>query len=115
MSKIKKFFQNAIQSLPKAIIPFEGVKGWVLQGPKMQVVFFEIEPNISIPTHSHGNQLGMVVEGDATYTIEGKSFQFVEGDVYFVPEGKKHSAFINSFTRLIDFFDDENRYQIQEE
>ncbi len=114
MNEIKEFFQNATQGLPKAKIPFEGVKAWVLQGPKMQVVFFEIEPHVSIPSHSHGNQLGMVVEGEATYTIEGKSFQFVEGDVYFVPEGKMHSAVINSFTRLIDFFDDENRYQIQE-
>ncbi|MHA1959435.1 MAG: cupin domain-containing protein [Candidatus Thorarchaeota archaeon] len=111
---IKALFESMVGNLPKARIPYERVAGWVLQGSEMQVVFFEIQPPVTIPIHSHGNQFGIVLEGEAVYTIGGEQCRFVEGDVYFIPSGVKHSAVISSFTRLIDFFGDANRYQLEE-
>lgn len=34
------FYPEPITSLPEADIPFEGVRGWLSQGPDHQVVFF---------------------------------------------------------------------------
>jgi quercetin dioxygenase-like cupin family protein len=110
---IKEFFDSMVIELPKARIPYKGVTGRVLQGSKMQVVLFEITPPVTIPIHSHGAQFGIVLEGEAVYTIEGEQCRFIEGDVYFIPSGVEHSAVISSFTRLIDFFEDANRYQLE--
>ncbi|MHA2210387.1 MAG: cupin domain-containing protein [Candidatus Thorarchaeota archaeon] len=109
--KIDEFFQGIVRDLPKARIPFSGVQGWILQGSNNQVVFFEIEPSVSIPLHSHGDQFGMVLEGEVSYTIGGKPSRFVKGDLYFIPKGIMHSAAFDSFTRLVDFFADADRYQ----
>jgi len=52
----KEIYPQMITELPEVEIPFRGVKGWLLQGIDKQVVFFDIEPNASIPEHSHGEQ-----------------------------------------------------------
>ncbi|MHA1904597.1 MAG: cupin domain-containing protein [Candidatus Thorarchaeota archaeon] len=108
---IDEFFQGLVSDLPKAIIPFSGIQGWILQGLENQVVFLEVEPPVSIPLHSHGDQFGIVLEGEVSYSIGGKPFHFVKGDLYFVPGGVMHSAVFDSFTRLVDFFADADRYQ----
>jgi hypothetical protein len=48
----KEVYPRMIKDLPGADIPFEGVKGWLLQGVDHQLVFLDIEIIGQIPEHS---------------------------------------------------------------
>jgi quercetin dioxygenase-like cupin family protein len=46
-------YPKVITALPEAIIQVKGIKAWVLQGERHQLVFFEMEPDTQVPEHSH--------------------------------------------------------------
>ena len=102
-------FPNAITTLPEADVPLEGVTGYLSQGPDHQVVFFEIEPIGEIPPHSHGEQWGIVVEGEMELTIGGEARRYGPGDSYHIPAGVEHGARFLTRVRAIDFFADRDR------
>ena len=104
-------FSESIKDLPRAEIPLPGVRGWLLQGSDHQVVFFEIEPIGEIPAHHHGEQWGVVVEGEMELTIGGVARLYRAGDSYHVPAGVEHSARVLTRVRAIDFFADQDRYK----
>ncbi|VEN74299.1 conserved hypothetical protein [Candidatus Desulfarcum epimagneticum] len=110
MLKEPGVFSELITGLPEADIPFEGVRGWISQGPRVQTVFFEIEAIGEIPAHSHGAQWGVVVEGEMELTIEGESRACQKGDHYFIPGNAVHSAVFHKKTWVIDVFEDQDRY-----
>ena len=107
---MKSIFPEMISSLPEANIPFDGVKGNLLQAENQQVVFFEIEPIGKVAEHKHGDQWGVVFEGEMELTIDGVSKTYRKGDHYFIPSGVLHSAKFNQKTYLMDIFADKDRY-----
>ena len=104
-------YPENITSLPLADIPLEGVTGWLAQAPDRQVVFFDIEPVGVIPPHSHGEQWGIVVEGEMELTIGGETRTYGPGDSYHIPAGVVHSATFHTRVRVIDVFADRDRYR----
>ena len=104
-------FPEFIRNLPKADIPFEGVRGWLSQSGDHQIVFFDIEPIGEIAPHSHGEQWGVVVEGEMELTIDGHTKRYGPGDSYHIPAGVVHGARFLSHFRVIDVFADANRYK----
>jgi quercetin dioxygenase-like cupin family protein len=106
----KEVYPKMIKDLPEVDIPFKGVKGWVLQGVDKQLVFFDIEPIAQIPEHSHGEQWGIVVEGEMELTISGLKKVYQKGDGYYIPAGALHSVTFKTRTKVIDLFADVNRY-----
>lgn len=104
-------FPELITGLPEADIPFNGVRGWISQGPDHQVVFMDIEPIGDVAPHSHGEQWGIVVEGEMKLTIGGETKIYKPGDSYHIPAGVKHSASFLTHFRVIDVFADKHRYQ----
>jgi quercetin dioxygenase-like cupin family protein len=107
----KEIYPKMITGLPEVEIPFKGVKGWLLQGIDKQVVFFDIEPNASIPEHSHGEQWGVVVDGEAELVVDGIKKICRKGDTYHIPAGALHSATFRTQFKTIDFFADVDRYK----
>lgn len=103
-------FPDLITNLPEADIPFDGVRGWISQGPDRQVVFFDIDPVGEVAPHSHGEQWGVVVEGEMELTIGGRMRRLRPGDSYHIPSGVVHSAKFHSHVRVIDVFADADRY-----
>ena len=101
-------YPEMITRLPRADLPFEGVRGWVSQAPDHQVVFFDIEPVGEVPPHSHGAQWGIVVEGEMELTIGGETRRYGPGDSYYIPEGVEHGARFFTRVRAIDVFADAN-------
>ncbi len=104
-------FPEMVKQLPVADIPMDGVLGRLLQAENMQVVFFEIEPIGAIPLHTHGDQWGVVLEGEMDLTIGGETKTYSKGDTYFIPAGVEHGATFKSRFRCIDVFADADRYQ----
>ena len=104
-------YPEVITGLPEADVPLEGVRGWLSQGLDHQIVFFEIEPIGEIPPHSHGEQWGIVVEGEMELTIGGETKRLGPGDSYHIPAGVVHGAKFLTHFRAIDVFADAARYK----
>ncbi len=105
-------FPKVITDMPKAEIPFHGVRGWIAQGQNHQLVFFEMEPTAEVPGHSHDYaQWGVVLDGEMELTIGEKTMIFGRGDDYVIPAGVSHSARFLTRTRVLDFFSEKTRYR----
>jgi quercetin dioxygenase-like cupin family protein len=104
-------FPNIVRNLPEADAPFRDITLWLLRGPTASLIFVEAQKDSEVPSHSHGPQWGFVVGGEMTLTIGDKTRTYRAGDEYFIPAGVPHGAKLKSGTRVIDFFDDPNRYR----
>ena len=105
-------FPKVITLLPEADIQIKGVRAWILQGEKQQLVFFEMESSTQVPEHSHEySQWGIVVDGEMELTIEGKPRICKKGDEYLIPAQAKHHAKFMMKSRVIDFFSEPARYK----
>ena len=111
MKNSNRFYPELIVGLPEADIPFDGVRGWLLQGKDHQLVFFEIEPIGEVAEHAHGAQWGTVLKGEMELTIGGDTNTYRKGDSYYIPAGILHSAQFKQKTWVMDFFADRERYK----
>jgi quercetin dioxygenase-like cupin family protein len=111
---MKNIFPQPIRNLPEITIPFDGVKGYLVQGEKEQIVFMEFEKDVDIPEHFHESQWEIVLEGTVDYWQDGKKHTYVKGDRFFVEKGKKHSAHVYTGYSCIMFFAQKNRYKKKE-
>ena len=99
-----------ILSLPKVEVPIAGVEGWYLHDDQKQVVFFVFEEGVSMPDHAHCEQRGIVISGEMTLDIEGKTNLYQDADHYLVTEGASHRASFSKRTVLVDMSDAPDRY-----
>ena len=105
-------FPTVITALPEAGIQAKGIKAWILQGEKHQLIFFEMQPDAIVPEHSHNYpQWGMVIEGKMKLTINDKTKTIKKGNEYLIPPQAKHHATFQTKTRVIDFFSEKTRYK----
>ncbi len=104
-------FPAFVRSLPEAALPFDGLRGWLLQGDSGQVLFNESDTQVSVPEHSHGDQWGVVVAGEIELTIGGQTKTYGRGDTYFIPAGTVHRARIHPGFRAVDYFADRDRFR----
>jgi quercetin dioxygenase-like cupin family protein len=107
----KAAFPDFINSLPEADIPFPGVQGRISQAPDHQIIFMEINPVGQVAPHRHGEQWGIVVDGEMELTIGGVTRRYQPGDSYHIPADVEHSATFTTRVRVIDVFADVNRYR----
>jgi quercetin dioxygenase-like cupin family protein len=54
------------------------------------------------------------VEGEIEFTIGEETKVYRAGDSYSIPAGVEHGALIKSGTRVIDVFEEADRYPIKE-
>jgi quercetin dioxygenase-like cupin family protein len=104
-------FPALITNLPEADLPLKGVRGWMLQSERGLMVFFEFEAGVEVPEHQHGDQWGIVVEGEMRLTIGGETRLYRKGDSYWIPAGTPHAARFHEPSRVIDLFADADRYK----
>ncbi|HSG29558.1 MAG TPA: cupin domain-containing protein [Candidatus Krumholzibacterium sp.] len=103
-------FPETIRRLPLADIPIDGVTAYISQSDTHQILFMEFERDVEVPEHSHGDQLGIVLEGGIELTIGGEVRTFGKGDRYFIPAGVRHSGKISAGYADITYFADRDRY-----
>jgi len=104
-------FPEFIKNLPQADIPIEGITGWLQNGEHGQVLFLQTDRKITVPEHSHGDQWGIVIDGEMELTIAGETKKYVQGDSYFIPAGTMHGAVLYKDFRALDHFADKERYK----
>lgn len=107
---MNQIFPDPIKNLPKADIPLEGLTAYLSQSETHQILFMEFEKDVDLPEHSHGDQLGIVIEGKIELVMDGKRQCFTKGDRYHIFEGVTHSAKIFAGYADITFFNEPNRY-----
>ena len=103
-------FPDFVKNLPRAKLPFKGLRGWLLQSNSGQVLFNESGVEVSVSEHHHGNQWGVVIGGKIEMTMDGQTRVYRQGDTYFIPAETNHSAKIYPGFRAIDYFADQDRY-----
>jgi len=105
-------FPKVIKALPEADTQINGIRAWILQGEKQQLIFFEMEPTAKVPEHSHPYpQWGILIQGKMKLTINGKTRLYKKGDEYLIPPQAKHHATFLTKSRVIDFFQEKTRYK----
>lgn len=107
-------FPDFVRGLPEADLPFEGLRGWLLQSEDGQVLFMETDVDVDVAEHSHGDQWGIVVDGQIELTIGGETAIYRRGDSYCIPAGVEHGARLFAGFKALDYFKDRDRYRVRE-
>ncbi len=100
-------FPTAIKKcLPEAASGVSSdLSGWVLNGEKSQVVFWEVKKGFSVSGHSHPHdEWGIIVTGSCSLTIGDETKNYSAGQEFFVPSGVEHYCTMSDNYRAIDFF-----------
>jgi quercetin dioxygenase-like cupin family protein len=104
-------FPEFIHNLPEADLPVVGIRGWLVQSENGQVLFLQADQQVRIPQHHHGDQWGIVIDGEMELTIGEKTDFYHQGDSYFIPAGVMHGAILYKGFRALDYFADKDRYK----
>ena len=103
-------FPEFVSGLPEMEIPFQGARGWLLQGTGQQVAFVEFSEDVDVPEHSHAEQWEFCLAGSAVLHREGGSEEFRAGDNFFVPAGQPHAALVHAGYKAMILFNAPDRY-----
>jgi quercetin dioxygenase-like cupin family protein len=108
-------FPAFISALPGIAVPFptDVVQTAAVRSDGALVVFFTFVKDMTLPMHSHGAQWGTLVEGEIIFTIGGETRTYGPGDSYSIPAGVEHGAIIRAGTRVIDVFEEADRYPLK--
>jgi unsaturated pyranuronate lyase len=75
----------------------EGVTARALKGERMTMAVVDLEPNSTVPLHSHENeQLGFILQGSMSFTVGGEKRELRAGDTYVIPRNVPHVAVAGS-------------------
>jgi mannose-6-phosphate isomerase-like protein (cupin superfamily) len=103
-------FPEFVRSLPPADLPFENLQGWLLQSEHGHVLFTEATDRMTVARHTHGDQWGIVVNGEIDILIGRQVLTWKRGDSYFIPAGTIHGARIYRGYRGVDYYRDGDCY-----
>lgn len=109
----EEFFPEIITALPWADVPGEGVTAYLLQAEGKQVAFVAFDADVDAPEEAHAAQWVVVLEGEVELTTAGRTAVYRRGDTYYIPAGVPHAARIKKGSRLIDLFDQADRFHIK--
>ena len=104
-------FPDFVRKLPEADLPFDGLRGWLLQSDSGLLMFNEADVELTVAEHTHGDQWGVVLDGTIDLTVNGILQTFRRGDTYFIRSSSPHSARIYPGFRALDYFADRDRYR----
>jgi quercetin dioxygenase-like cupin family protein len=107
----EQFFPSIVTALPQADEAREPVRTYFLQGERMQVGFVAFDADVSAPEEAHPAQWVAVLEGEVELTTAGATAVYRKGDAYFIPAGVPHAARVKKGSRLLDLFDQVDRFR----
>lgn len=107
----EKFFPEIITELPRADVAGEGVRAYLLQGEGKQVAFVAFDADVDAPEEAHAAQWVVVLEGEVELTMAGEKTVYRRGGTYYIPAGVPHAARVKAGSRLLDLFDQADRFR----
>ena len=86
--------------------PFPGVEMHAMEGEQMTLSVVRMEPHAVIDEHSHPHeQIGYMVQGEAEFIVDGKSFHVHAGQMWRLPGGVRHKVIAGDKPmRAVDVF-----------
>jgi quercetin dioxygenase-like cupin family protein len=99
-----KYFLD--KSACKRLAPFPGVEMYTSTADAMTVSLVEMAPGATIPLHEHPHeQVGMMLEGEAEFTIGGELRRVRPGDRWHIPGHVPHTiTALDQPVRALDVF-----------
>lgn len=82
-----------------------GLSGRILKGEDGWVLFMAADRDVLVPTHHHGPQWGIVLDGKMELTIGDQTRVYERGESHFIPAGVDHQAVLYSGWRGLYIFD----------
>ena len=71
----------------------ETVRARRIQGERITLAVVELAPDSVVPGHQHENeQLGMVITGSVTFTIDDETRELGPGGTWCIPSGTHHQV-----------------------
>lgn len=98
-------FPATVRTLPKTDLG--GADVYVHDGPGTQVLFIELPTGrapVTVPTHVHDDEWGIVVEGNIEMTIGERTESHGPGATHFIPRGTPHSFRFSPGTCSVHYF-----------
>lgn len=88
------------------LAPAPGVSVHATEGDKMTLAVMDHEARAVTPEHSHPHeQVGYMVEGEAEFIIDGKSFPVSTGQMWRLPGGIPHKVVVGDKPmRVVEVF-----------
>lgn len=72
---------------------FPGVDIYTTCGEQMMLSLVEMEPRAVVEEHSHPHeQMGLMLEGEADFTIDGQVMRVTAGQMWRIPGGVPHKV-----------------------
>jgi quercetin dioxygenase-like cupin family protein len=98
------YFYHQESKLAKQI--FEGILARSFWGESIMLVVVDLEPDASLPNHSHPHeQGGIVIEGELEFTVAGETQLLQTGDLYIIPGNVEHSVKVGEVpAKVLDIF-----------
>ena len=98
------YFPSSDECNHKSIFP--GVDITTCACEKMMLSYVELQPHAVVAEHSHPHeQVGMVLEGRATFYIGGEEKTLGKGDMYRIPGNVKHRVIaLDGPVKALDIF-----------
>jgi quercetin dioxygenase-like cupin family protein len=71
----------------------DGIRVRAVDGERITLAVFELEPGMRMPEHRHPNeQVGVVLRGEFTFTIGGETRLRRPGDMWVIPAEVPHTV-----------------------
>jgi quercetin dioxygenase-like cupin family protein len=85
---------------------FPRVNAHIVWGSQLMLALVDLESHSEVAEHSHPHeQMGMVLEGHAEFTIGGETRVLGPGNMYWMPSGVPHKVVaLDAPVRAIDVF-----------
>lgn len=101
---MSKYFIQRAACTHRSLFP--GVEAYTMAGDKIMLSLVELEPHAVVETHSHPHeQVGMLLDGELTFTIGDEHQLLQPGDMWRIPGGVVHRVVAGSGkARALDVF-----------
>ena len=84
-------FLDPYRAKRRELVP--GVNLRPMWGEKIMMVMLELDPNATVPAHTHPHeQMGLVLQGEFDMVIGSEKKRLKQGDAYLIPSGVEHSV-----------------------
>lgn len=72
---------------------YTGYRARIFHGEEITFAVLEVEPFAELPSHAHHNeQVGLLVRGELTFTVDGKGRIVRPGEGWVIPANAAHAA-----------------------